>query len=380
MAGPTRVAVLGATGSIGTQALEVLSALGPGRAVAVALSAHEDETGLLAASKAWPEAALALSGGSPRDARIAHSGAEGLLRMVESCGADVVVNGVAGAAGLRPSLAAIRSGARLALANKETMVMAGRLVMAEAAARGLRVIPVDSEHAAVFALHERFGAGSIEEIVLTASGGAFRDRPLDSFGTIGVAEATRHPNWSMGAKITIDSATMANKGLEVIEAARLFGVPPERVKVLVHPQSRVHALIRTLDGTLYAQVSDPDMRVPIQNAITWPELEPCPFGRLELAGSRLEFSEPEAARYPLLALAYDALRSGEGACIAYNAADEVAVEAFRAGSLPYLGIARVVEAVLAGCWPASVATFDEVLAADAAARAAALSAAKGIHF
>ena len=379
MPAPIRVAVLGATGSIGTQTLEAIAALGPDRAVVVALSAHSDEEGLLAAARAWPVAELALSGASARDPRVVHGGAEGLVRLVERCGADVVVNGVAGAAGLMPSLAAIRSGARLALANKETMVMAGSLVMDEARRRGTRVIPVDSEHAAVFALHERFGAASIEELVLTASGGAFRDRPLGSFGSITVAEATRHPNWSMGAKITIDSATMANKGLEVIEAVRLFGIAPERVKVLVHPQSRVHALVRTTDGTLYAQVSEPDMRVPIQNAITWPALEPCAFGRLDLAGARLEFSEPEAARYPLLDLAYEALRSGEGACVAYNAADEVAVEAFRSGTLPYLGIARVVEAVLAGRWPARVATFDEVLAADAAARAAARNAVKGIH-
>lgn len=379
MGAPTRVAVLGATGSIGTQALQVLSALGPERAVAVALSAHRDEEGLLAAARAWPGAELALSGASPRDARVAHSGAEGLVRMVEACGADVVVNGVAGAAGLMPSVAAIRSGARLALANKETMVMAGSLVMDEARRRGTRVIPVDSEHAAVFALHERFGADSVDELVLTASGGAFRERPIDTFDSITAAEATRHPNWSMGAKITIDSATMANKGLEVIEAVRLFGVEPERVKVLVHQQSRVHALVRTTDGTLYAQVSEPDMRVPIQNALTWPTLEACSFGRLDLAGARLEFSEPEKARYPLLELAYEALRSGEGACVAYNAADEVAVEAFRSGGLSYLGIARVVEAVLAGRWPARLATFDEVLAADAAARVAARNAAKGIH-
>ncbi|MBN1243125.1 MAG: 1-deoxy-D-xylulose-5-phosphate reductoisomerase [Spirochaetales bacterium] len=379
MGAPTRVAVLGATGSIGTQALEVLAALGPDRATVVALSAHRDEVALLRAAAAWPDAELALSGAARHEERVGYSGAEGLVRMVERCGADVVVNGVAGSSGLMPSVAAIRSGARLALANKETMVMAGSLVMDEARRRGTRVIPVDSEHAAVFALHERFGAGSIEELVLTASGGAFRDRPIDSFGSISVAEATRHPNWSMGAKITIDSATMANKGLEVIEAVRLFGVAPERVKVLVHPQSRVHALVRTTDGTLYAQVSEPDMRVPIQNAITWPSLEPCAFGRLDLAGARLEFSEPEEARYPLLGLAYRALRSGEGACVAYNAADEVAVEAFRSTRLSYVDIPRVVEAVLAGRWPVHLATFDEVLAVDTAAREAALIAAKGFQ-
>jgi len=208
----------------------------------------------------------------------------------------------------------------------------------------------------------------VEELVITASGGAFRDRPLGELSTVTPDEAASHPNWSMGRKITIDSATMANKGLEVIEASRLFGFGPERVRVLIHPQSLVHALVRTRDGSLYAQLSLPDMRVPIQNALTWPECLPCPFGRLELAGRSLEFREPDAARYPILGLAYEALAAGDGATIAYNSADEVGVAAFEAGRIAYTDISRIVAATLEEAWPSRALDLESIFEIDGRAR------------
>jgi len=299
--------------------------------------------------------------------------------MIRELEADIVVNGAAGSGGLAPSIAALESGADLALANKESVVMAWSLLASLSQVSGSRILPVDSEHAALFQLRQRIGVGEIEELIITASGGAFRDRPLGELASVSPNEAASHPNWSMGRKITIDSATMANKGLEVIEASRLFGFPPERIKVLVHPQSLVHALVRTRDGSLYAQVSEPDMRVPIQNALTWPEARPCPFGRLELAGRVFEFREPEAARYPLLGLAYEALAAGEGATIAYNAANEVAVAAFEVRRIAYPGIAIVVAKSLAGPWPSRAVELGSIFDIDGRARASAEAAVREIE-
>jgi 1-deoxy-D-xylulose-5-phosphate reductoisomerase len=227
---------------------------------------------------------------------------------------------------------------------------------------------VDSEHAALFQLKQRIGAASIAELIITASGGAFRDRPLGDLAGVTADEACAHPTWSMGRKITIDSATMANKGLEVIEAVRLFGFAAEQVRVLVHPQSYVHALVRTTDGSLYAQISSPDMRVPIQNALTWPEELVCPWGHLDLAGKRLEFREAESARYPALDLAYRALALGEGATVAYNAADEVAVAAFEAGRIRFIDIAPVIARTLDASWPSRVESLDSIFDIDTQAR------------
>ncbi len=266
----------------------------------------------------------------------------------------------------------------LALANKETMVLAGRLVLAKAAARGVRVIPVDSEHSAVFQLAERFGAEDLDEVILTASGGAFRDRPIEDLHRATPEEASTHPNWNMGRKITIDSASMANKGLEVIEAVRFFGLEAGRVKVLIHPQSRVHALIRMRDGALYAQISEADMRLAIQSALTWPRTETCAFGRLDLSGMTLSFREPDPARFPLLGLAYRAVEAGEGYTIAYNAANETAVDLFIRRKIRFTELADMTEAVLDRPWPRRVDSLEEVLSVDERARGAAQEAAKGI--
>jgi len=365
-----RVIVVGATGSIGRTTIEVVRSM-PDLFDIVGLSAHRDEDGLIAAARSFPAAALALSGARPKRDSIRFCGREGLDTMIRELSAEIVVNGAAGAGGLYPSLTALESGKDLALANKESVVMAWPLLEAAAKASGCRILPVDSEHAALFRLLSLLGEERPDELLITASGGAFRDWPLADLANAKPDEAASHPNWRMGRKITIDSATMANKGLEVIEASRLFRMPPERIKVLIHPQSLVHALVRARDGSLYAQASEPDMRIPIQNALTWPRVLPCRFGRLDLVGRSLDFKEPDAARYPLLGLAYDALADGEGATVAYNAANEAAVAAYETGHIRFTDIARIVERVLQMEWPSRAGGLESILVFDALAREAA---------
>jgi 1-deoxy-D-xylulose-5-phosphate reductoisomerase len=373
-----RVIVVGATGSIGRQSLDVLRSQTE-RFEVVGLAAHTLEAPLRAAGALFPGALLCLSGARGPSEGIAFFGEAGIEDLIASLEPDLVINGAAGSGGLKPSLAALNCGADLALANKESVVMAWPLLAAASRASGSKILPVDSEHAALFQLVEKIGSDRIEELVITASGGAFRDKALEELAAVTPDQAASHPNWSMGRKITIDSATMANKGLEVIEASRLFGFPPERVKVLIHPQSLVHALVRTTEGSLYAQASEPDMRVPIQNALTWPEVAPCPFGRLELAGKKLEFREAEGARYPLLGLAYAALASGEGATVAYNAADEVAVAAFEERKIGYLDIARVVGRSLESAWPSRAPDLESIFDIDRSARESARAAVREIE-
>lgn len=359
-----RIIVLGSTGSIGTSTLDVVRNRRDLFRV-VGLSAHTQSDVLLEQAREFGVSALALSGSAGRiPERVRYHGEAGLLEMIRETEAEIVVNGVAGAKGLLPSVAALESGKDLALANKETMVMAGALVRALAERRGRAIVPVDSEHSGVFHLLRGRDRSTVEEIVLTASGGAFRDRSAGELAHVTPAEALAHPTWKMGAKITIDSATMANKGLEVIEAFELFGLPLERITVLIHPQSSVHALVRTLDGSLYAQIGSPDMRVPIQNALTYPQTVPCPFGRLELAGRTLTFFEPDAVKYRMLPLAYRAAGAGGTAPLAYNAANEVAVQAFVDGRIRYLEIPRMVERVLEAETHPAAESFEEVLERD----------------
>ncbi|TFG82219.1 MAG: 1-deoxy-D-xylulose-5-phosphate reductoisomerase, partial [Spirochaetales bacterium] len=246
--------------------------------------------------------------------------------------------------------------------------MAGRLVLAEAKAGGVRILPVDSEHSALFNMIERFGRETVRGVIITASGGAFRDLPLDALATVSLEDALAHPTWNMGGKITVDSATMANKGLEVIEAARLFDLDHGDISVVMHPESRVHSFIRTRDGSLYAQLSRPDMRIPILNALSWPDMVDEHVADLDPVLHGLTFRAIEPQRYPLLGLAYHALRSGEGFADAYNAANEVAVAAFMAGTLPFNAIARVVTATLDSPWPTRLDDIESVLDTDARAR------------
>ena len=294
-----------------------------------------------------------------------YAGPRGVLDMLADIPADIVVNGISGAAGLLPSVAAMRAGSDLALANKETIVMAGRLVLDEAAAHSRRVLPVDSEHAALASLLSRVNPAEVAELGLTASGGALRDLPLSKLGRARLADVLRHPTWKMGRKITVDCATMANKGLEVIEAHLLFKVPTSRIKVLIHPQSQVHSLLRTVDGTLRAELSAPDMRIPIQNALTWPEVVPNPVPWLD--PSCLTFLPVDHKRYPMLDLAYAASATAVHP-IVFNAANEVAVSRFIEDAIPFTVISTVVEQVLSLEWAEPCDSLESVLAVDAEAR------------
>ncbi len=360
-----RLIVLGATGSIGRQTLDVARAF-PDMFEVVGISAFRDRTGLNSLAREFRPAKSFLP--AQTEATLSNEMSGPLCAFVTETEADMVVNGISGSAGLAPSLASLASGKDLALANKESVVMGYSLLKAHAKRSGKSIIPVDSEHAALFQLTSRVGVDQICELVITASGGAFRDMPLELLESVSPEQASSHPTWSMGRKITIDSASMANKGLEVIEAVRLFDFHPSRVKVLIHPQSFVHALVRTTDGSLYAQISGPDMRLPIQNALTWPEQFPCAWGNLNLAGACLEFRDPDPKRYPLLGLAYRAVESGEGHTVAYNAANEVAVAAFEMGRIRFTDIPCIVEAALSCDLPSRLADIGSIFEIDSLSR------------
>jgi 1-deoxy-D-xylulose-5-phosphate reductoisomerase len=350
-----RVAVLGATGSIGKSALDVLA-----RARAdfdiVLLSAHSRKDELERIGGEWPGALLVMSG---------------LPAAIAAAGADITINGISGAAGLQPSLAAIEAGSSLALANKETIVMAGPLVLRRAAEKNVAVIPVDSEHSAIF--HLIAAHGKADEILLTASGGPFRHLSRDEMARVKPIDALAHPTWNMGRKISIDSASMANKGRELIEAVRLFDMPAEKIKVLIHPQSIVHSMIRLKDGLVYACLSRPDMRLPIQQALYWPAAAGADFGRLDFDSLCLEFKKPDMEQFPMLALASQAIKQdGFYPCV-YNSANEIAVEAFLSERIGFLDIPRIVEYVLSGDWKGQPEDIASILEADGKAREMACS-------
>jgi 1-deoxy-D-xylulose-5-phosphate reductoisomerase len=341
-----RVALIGATGSIGRQAVEIVEAH-PGLELVAAASGSTPLDGL---------APLTQVGGDPTE-------------LLERSEPDVVLNAVVGFAGLPVTFWALERGVDLALANKESLVAAGELALAAQARGGGRLLPVDSEHSAAFQCLEGRGVDQVDSLVLTASGGPFRGRTRDDLTGVTAEEALAHPTWIMGPKITIDSATLANKGLELIEAHFLFGLPYERIEVVVHPTSVVHALVRFRDGAALAHVGYPDMRVPISFALTYPERSATPVPTLDLAaGLTLEFHAPDLETFPLLALAREAgLRGGTYPC-AFNAANEVAVAAFLDHRLPFLGIADVVEETLAAVDGTPAATLDELIEMDTQAR------------
>lgn len=362
-----RIILIGATGSIGRQTLDIVARHSDEFAIA-GMSAHHNEAGLLAAAALHPHIALCLSGTTPASSLIQHSGPRGLRNLIERTEADIVVNAAAGASGLPSSLHAIGSGKDLALANKETIVMAGRLVLAAAKKAGRSILPVDSEHSAIFNMVERFGRRSVRGVIITASGGAFRDMPIERLQYVTPHDALAHPTWNMGAKITVDSASMANKGLEVIESARLFSFSSSEIQVVIHPESRVHSFIRTQDGSLYAQMSRPDMRIPILNALSWPEVIAESVADMDPSDIQLHFFKPTPERYPLLGLAYHALDDGEGATAAYNAANEVAVQAFMDGYLRFIDIPSVVEKTLETGFPSILENLEAVASVDIRAR------------
>jgi 1-deoxy-D-xylulose-5-phosphate reductoisomerase len=349
-----RISLLGSTGSIGEQTLAVVEAF-PEHFEVVALAAGRNVGKLAGQVRRFCPARVSVAdeaGAEELRNRIGASevqigvGEEG-LEAVATHPADLVVAGMVGAAGLRPTLAAIRAGRDIALANKEVMVMAGALVLREVQCRGVRLLPIDSEHSAIFQALEGQRPEDVERLVLTASGGPLRTWPADRLARATVAEALAHPNWSMGPKITIDSATLMNKVLEVIEARWLFEVPPERIEVVVHPQSIVHSLVEFIDGSVLAQLGPPDMRIPIALALTYPERLPLQARRLNLAAvGSLDFEEPDLERFPALHLGHAALRGSEAAPAVLNAANEVTVDAFLRGTISFTDIASTNQAVL----------------------------------
>ncbi len=355
------VAILGATGSIGTSTLDVI-ARHPSRYRAVALSAWRDVDGMEALCRRFRPRLAAMADDDAAAALRARlldlddvevlAGQAGTVAVAEAPAADTVVAGIVGAAGLAPCLAAVEAGKRVLVANKEALVVAGELIMSAARQSGALLLPIDSEHNGIFqclpqAPGETLAAAGVERLVLTASGGPFRDRDPATLSRVTVEEACAHPNWSMGRKISVDSATMMNKGLELIEACRFFGAPPTQVDVLVHPQSLVHALVQYRDGSTLAQMGTPDMRTPIANALAWPERINAGVAPLDLlSAGRLDFSAPDGGRFPCLELARSALDAGYGATAALNGANEVAVSAFLDGALRFDRIAVVIEETL----------------------------------
>jgi 1-deoxy-D-xylulose-5-phosphate reductoisomerase len=350
-----RVALLGATGSIGRQAIEIVDAHPGLELCAVAAGTNEEEVRRVAAERGV--AHVSLGGAPPLD------------RLIEASNPDVVLNAVVGFAGLTATLAALEAGIDLALANKESLVAGGDLALAAWRRGGGRLLPVDSEHSAIFQCLEGRGAETVDSIVLTASGGPFRGRTRDELLSVTPSDALRHPTWHMGPKITIDSATLMNKGLELIEARYLFGISYERIEIVVHPTSTVHSLVRFRDGAALAHLGYPDMRVPISYALTYPERAATPISPLALAsGLVLEFSAPDEDAFPCLRLAREAGEAGGTAPCVLNAANEVAVEAFLAGDLPFLGIAEVVERTLAAGDTPPASDLEELIAIDRQAR------------
>ncbi|MBN1686741.1 MAG: 1-deoxy-D-xylulose-5-phosphate reductoisomerase [Spirochaetales bacterium] len=363
----SNLVLLGCTGSIGRSTLSVVRAHAD-RFKITAASAHRNESELLRTADQFGIETLALSGAAPEDPRIAFSGESGLLDMIRESDADTVVNGIAGAAGLMPSVAALESGKHLALANKETLVIAGGLIKKLAEEHGKKILPVDSEHAALFSLLGRSDADSVESLILTASGGAFRELPLERLRDVTWRDALAHPTWNMGRKITIDSASMANKGLEIIEACELFGVPESKIEVVIHPQSCIHGMIRTSDGSVYAQMSLPDMRIPIQNALSYPAIIEYPFDRIDFGNLNLNLSKPDGERYPCLALARAAARKGGVYPLVFNAANEVAVEAFIRGEIHFTDIPSVIGSCLEEEWECLLGSLEQIQEYDQKAR------------
>ena len=373
--GVTRVAIAGSTGSIGVQTLDVVSS-SDGAYEVVALAAGSSSAALIEQAKVHRPRLVAVA--DP----VARAEVAAALPWAEVTGdladlaatADVVVNAVVGFAGLPVTLATLRAGRRLALANKESLIAAGPVVAPLRAVPGAEIVPVDSEHCAI---HQCLRASDrpaheVARLLLTASGGPFRGRTLDELRGVTVAEALRHPTWSMGPKITIDSSTLMNKGLEVIEAHELFGTGYDEIDVVVHPQSVVHSMVEFRDGSVIAQLSMPDMRLPIAYALGHPDRATVPYGRIDWSTmARLDFAAPDVATFRCLSLAYAAGRTGGTAPAWLSAANEVAVEAFLDGALGWADIAAVIESAMDAHDGAVPATVEDVLAADAAARQAA---------
>jgi 1-deoxy-D-xylulose-5-phosphate reductoisomerase len=373
---PRRLAILGSTGSIGVQALDVVSRSTPDELQVVALSAASAWEPLLEQARRHGVKRIALT---DRDAAALAaeawtdgevlSGPDGLVTLLTECQCDLVLNAIVGSAGLVPTVAALGEGIDLALANKESLVVGGELVTQLAEATGATMIPVDSEHSALHQLLASERPGTVDRLVITASGGPFRGKQTRELEEVTAAQALRHPTWAMGGKITIDSATLMNKGLELIEAHHLFGTPYERIDVVVHPQSIIHSLIQLCDGATLAHLGYPDMRVPISYALHYPERVDVPVRPLDLVElGALTFEAPDLETFTCLRLAREAARAGGTAPCTLNAANEVAVHAFLGGRVRFLDIAAVIEETLTRLPSGRVHSFDSLAEADAQAR------------
>lgn len=376
---PKNIVLLGATGSIGVSTQKVVADL-PDQFRLVGLASRENVAGMAAAVRQFQPKAVAMTDPAKAQELSAElgrpvlAGERGLIDLATLPEADMVVVAIVGTAGLEPALAAIRAGKDLAVASKEILVMAGDLVMREARKHKVNVLPVDSEHSAIFQCLESRQPADVKRLILTASGGPFRQTPREHFARITVAQALKHPSWNMGPKITIDSATLFNKGLEMIEARWLFDVEIDRVDVVVHPQSIVHSMVEFIDGSILAQLSVPDMRYPIQYALTWPRRLPNSMPATDLARiGTLTFEKPDQEKFPSLRLAREAGRACGTMPAVFNAANEVAVARFVAGEIGFTHIFEIVEDVMTlhhasgGRWVASP-QLDAILAADQWAR------------
>ena len=373
-----RITLLGATGSIGLRTLDLVSSF-PEEFQVAGLAARGSNVERIAdlCRKYSPRAVALLDGGArdqlarllpaPRPELLA--GPDGFVTLARDVDADVVVSALVGGAGLLPTMAAILAGRTVALANKETLVMAGSLMTAAARARGVKLLPVDSEHSAVFQCLAGHNRADVHRILLTASGGPFRETPKADLVAMTVEDALKHPTWKMGAKITIDSATLMNKGLEIIEARWLFDVAPDQVQVVVHPQSIVHSMVEYVDGSVIAQLGVADMGVPILYALTYPERRPTPAARLELTRvGQLTFSEPDTDKFPCLRLARRALEDGGAAPVVLNAANEIAVAAFLERRIRFTEIAQLIEWALDDAGATAVGSLEACVAIDAETR------------
>lgn len=362
-----RVIILGCTGSIGSTALQAIRTKHLDLEV-VGLSAHSNASLLVSLAREFSAKAICLTSSELEDIPFisTYSHLSGLQQMLKSLDADIVLNAIAGFDGLAASLATLECGFDLALANKESVVCAGSFLFETARQHSCSIIPVDSEHSAIAELLKGHDAKEVQSLILTASGGPFRTLEADRFAGITVEQALAHPTWNMGKKISIDSATLANKALEVIEASHLFGFDADHIEVVIHPQSIVHSMIRTRDGAVYAQLGNPDMTLPIVNALcegTHSLVKPLDFTKLSLT-----FEQPDFKRFPLLSLSFEILRRKGSSALAFNAADEVAVEAFLSKRISYLKLIEVVRRTLDRKWDDKIDSFSQILALDAQAR------------
>ena len=373
-----RISILGSTGSIGRQSLEVIAACGM---TAAALTAHSNSRLLEEQCRQFhPEAAVMMDEGAAADLRVrladtdirVLSGMDGLIEAATLPSADTVLTAVVGMVGLRPTLAAIRAGKRIAFANKETLVCAGELVMRAARERGAEILPVDSEHSALFqSLEGCRDRGEVKRLILTCSGGPFYGKKASELQNMTRKEALQHPNWSMGAKITVDSATLMNKGLEFIEAMHLYHMPPEKISIVIHRESIIHSLVEYCDNAMIAQLGTPDMRLPIQYALTWPSRAPGPARPLDLWDcGHLTFGRPDLETFRCLDLALKAARRGGTAGAILNGANEAAVALFLADKIGFLDIADRVEGAMEQVPVVETPSLEDVLQADQAAREA----------